>query len=130
MEKIPDNSMLVTMDVRSLYTNIPNKEGIEAVETTLKRKNIGTTIISTFLRLVLTLNNFVFNSQNYLQIKGCAMGTKCAPSYAKKLETKLYRKESDRQAYLHRKSEHPESLKRSIPFSQAFRLRRICSTNN
>ena len=82
MEKVPNNSILVTMDVRSLYTNIPNKEGIEAVETTLKRKNIGTTIISTFLRLVLTQNNFVFNSQNYLQIKGCAMGTKCAPSYA------------------------------------------------
>ena len=40
MEKIPDNSILVTMDVRSLYTNILNKEGIEAVETTLKRKNI------------------------------------------------------------------------------------------
>ena len=47
-----------------------------------------------------------------------------------KLETKLYRKESDRQAYLHRKSEHPESLKRSAPFSQALRLRRICSTSN
>ena len=47
-----------------------------------------------------------------------------------KLETKLYRKESDRQAYLHHKSEHPESLKRSIPFSQVLRLRHICSTNN
>ena len=82
MEKIPDSSIFLTMDVQSLYTNIPNKEGIEAVETTLKRKNIGTRIISTFLRLVLTLNNFVFNSQNYLQIKGCAMSTKCAPSYA------------------------------------------------
>ena len=46
-----------------------------------------------------------------------------------KLETKLYSKESDRQAYLHRKSEHPEPLKRSIPFSQALRLHRICSTN-
>ena len=46
-----------------------------------------------------------------------------------KLETKLYSKESDRQAYLHRKLEHPESLKRSIPFSQAVRFRRICSTN-
>ena len=31
---------------------------------------------------------------------------------------------------MHRKSEHPESLKRSIPFSQALRLRRICSSNN
>ena len=47
-----------------------------------------------------------------------------------KLETKLYRKESDRQAYLHRKSEHSESLKQNIPFSLALRLRRICSTNN
>ena len=82
MEKIPDNSILVTMDVRSLDTNIPNKEAIEAVETTFNRKSVGKRIFSTFLRLVLTLNNFVFNSQNYLQIKGCAMGTKCAPSYA------------------------------------------------
>ena len=47
-----------------------------------------------------------------------------------KLETKFYRKESDRQGYLHRKSEHVESLKRSIPFSQVLRLHRICSTNN
>ena len=82
MEKIPDNSILVIMDVGSLYANLPNKEGIEAAETTLKRKNIGRMIISTFLRLVLTLNNFVFNSRNYLQIKGCAVSTKCAPSYA------------------------------------------------
>ena len=52
---------------------IPNKEGIENVETTVKRKNIGTRMISTFLHLVLTLNNFVFNSQNYLQIKGAKL---------------------------------------------------------
>ena len=30
-EKIPDNSILVTINIRFLYTNIPNKEGIEAV---------------------------------------------------------------------------------------------------
>ena len=47
-----------------------------------------------------------------------------------KPETKLYRKESDRQASLHRKSEHPESLKRIISFSQALRICRICSTSN
>ena len=82
MEKIPDSSILVTMNVRSRYIIISNKERIQAVETTLKRKNIGTRIISTYLRLVLTLKNFVFNSQNYLQIKGCAMGTECAPRYA------------------------------------------------
>ena len=81
MEKIPESSILVTKDVHSLYTSISNKKRIEVMETTLK-KNLETRIISTFLRLVLTLNNFTFNSQNYLQIKGCAMGTKCARSYA------------------------------------------------
>ena len=45
MEKYPYNSIFVTMDIRSVYTNIPNKDGIEAVETTLKRKNIGTRFI-------------------------------------------------------------------------------------
>ena len=64
MEKNPDSNILVTMDELSLYTNILNKVGIPAVETTLKRKNIGKRIISIFLCLVLTLNNFVFNSQN------------------------------------------------------------------
>ena len=82
---VPVNSILVTMDVRSLYTSIPNNEGIAA---TKKRydsyihKTIPTKIITTFLALILTLNNFVFNSKFYLQIKGCAMGTICAPAYA------------------------------------------------
>ena len=35
-----------------------------------------------FLRLILALKNFVFNGINYLQKKGCAMGTKFAHSYA------------------------------------------------
>ena len=48
--------------------------------------------------------------------------------YAKhrqKLETKLYTKGTDRQPNLNRKSEHPESLKRNIPFPQTLHLRRI-----
>ena len=35
-----------------------------------------------FLKLILALTNFIFNGCNYLQTKGCAMGTKCAPCYA------------------------------------------------
>ena len=58
------------------------------------------------------------------------LGTVVYKTQSGKLETKTYRKESDRKAYLHRKSEHPKFLKRSIPFSQALRLRGICSTNN
>ena len=70
------------MNVRSLSTNISNNEGIKAVETTLKRKNLPTKAIISFLKLILTLSNFVFNSANFLQIKGCTMGTKCALIYA------------------------------------------------
>ena len=140
---------------------------------------------------------------NYLQKKGCAMGTKCAPSYANvfmgwfeekfifslltnlsdfylrfiddifliwnstkteidnflkqfnerhprikfeyenskteinfldttvfkvdnKLRTKLYVKPTDRQSYLHSKSECPNSTKKSIAYSQALRFNKIC----
>ena len=41
-----------------------------------------TTEITAFLWLILTLNNFIFNSMNYLQLSGVAMGTKCAVIYA------------------------------------------------
>ena len=75
---------MVTMDVRALYTNIPNDEGIQAVREKLNESPsiLPSRVITTFLSLILTLNNFIFNGINYLQILGCAMGTKCAPSYA------------------------------------------------
>ena len=41
-----------------------------------------TKVITALLVLILTLNNFIFNSRNYLQTKGCGMRTICAPSYA------------------------------------------------
>ena len=82
---VPPNSLLVTMDAKSLYTNIPNNEGIASMKKKYDhypKKTIPTKIITTFLALVLTLSNFIFNSKFYLQIKGCAMGTTCASSYA------------------------------------------------
>ena len=57
------------MDVRSLYTNIPNTAGISAVKRAFanySRKTTSTKVITTFLALILTLNNFVFNCINYL----------------------------------------------------------------
>ena len=83
IDRVSDDSYLVSLDVRSLYTNTPHKEGIEAVKQKLKKSkaSISIKVILTFLKLILTLNNFVFNGMNYLQKKGCSMGTKCAPSY-------------------------------------------------
>ena len=43
-------------------------------------------------------------------------------------QTTLYKKPTDRQNYIHSKSAHPFSLKKSIAYSQALRLKRICST--
>ena len=60
------------MDVKSLYTNIPNQEGIEAVNSYLKDSDKGnlTNVISAFLTLILTLNNFKFNDEHFIQING------------------------------------------------------------
>ena len=40
----------------------------------------------------------------------------------------IYRKETDRQNYLESRSEHPKLLKDSIPYSQALRKKRNCSS--
>ena len=45
------------------------------------------------------------------------------------IQTTSYRKPTDQQAFLHAKSEHPRSLKNSIPYSQALRLKTVCSTS-
>ena len=44
-----------------------------------------------------------------------------------KLYTKIYRKKKDRQTFFNINSEHPKSLKAIIPYSQALRIKRICS---
>ena len=84
IDHVSHYSYLGSLDVCSLYTSIPHKEGIESVKQKLKNSKPGISIkfILKFLKLILTLDNFVINSINYLQKKGCALGTKCAPSYA------------------------------------------------
>ena len=46
-----------------------------------QQKAAATKELTAFLTLTLTLNNFIFNSKFYLQIKDCGMGSACAPSY-------------------------------------------------
>ena len=208
--KVGTNDYLVTLDVSSLYTNINNTEGIEAIKSnktlkeTLKAPIIN--MISDLMLLVLTLNNFIFNGQHFHQIKGTAMGTRAAPNYANLfmgsfedkfiyksdymkyisffgrfiddicliwkgsesqlkeflhhlntvhpsikftseysltevnfldvilrkdikgyLSTDVYQKDTDTHNYLQRDSAHPEHSKKSIPYSQFLRLKRIVS---
>ena len=44
------------------------------------------------------------------------------------MQTILYKKPTDCQNYLHAKSAHPISLKKSNPDSQALRIKRVCLT--
>ena len=62
---------------------MPHKEGIEAVIQKLKKSKptISIKVALTFLKLILTLNNFVFDGIIISRKKGCAMGSKCAPNY-------------------------------------------------
>ena len=58
--EVPENSYLVTLDVESLYTSIPNSEGIKVVKiphVNFTKKAIATKVITIFLALILTLNN-------------------------------------------------------------------------
>ena len=203
--ELPEEAHLVTMDVKALY--IPNNEGLQALKEAMDKKqhkSVATTVIVTLMSLILTLNNFVFNDKNYLQIKGCAMGTICAPPFAnifmgkfeetfiypyiqnlcilylryiddlfliwtgtkeqfkdfvtnlnsqhpsikfsyqisdksidfldttvyiknRRLHTTIFTNPTDKQNYLHYKSEHPLPLKNNIPFGQILRIKQICS---
>ena len=206
---ITPDTLLVTMDVSSLYTNIPHKDGTDACRhylDTRQDQTPSTSFLCKLITLILTLNNFVFNSINFLQIQGTAMGTCMAPNYANlfmgklessflesctfkpllwlryiddifllwnegrdrlmefisaandfhptikftheisnsfihflditvhktddnRLETDLYSKPTTAHLYLHHSSCHPYHTKKSLPFSLAFRLLRICSTD-
>lgn len=87
--KVQKNTLLVSIDVKSLYTNIPHKEGIHAClhfikkyKTTLPNFTPNNKILETLLTFVLDNNYFEFNERLYKQMFGTAMGTKMAPPYA------------------------------------------------
>ena len=203
---LPPGTLLVTLDVSSLYTNIPHEEGITACEKFLNLRDHlvpSTADLCHLIRLILTMNSFSFNGNYYLQIHGTAMGTRMAPSFANlfmgklereflltqdvkprewwrfiddifaiwthgesllrhfieslnrhhptikftanwsaqavtfldttvylengRIRTDLHVKPTDKHQYLRMDSCHPIHCKASIPYSQALRLRRICS---
>ena len=83
--RIPKEALLVTIDVSSLYTNIPQDEGtsacLEAVEAS-QTTDLPTNILQALFNVVLKCNIFRFENSIYAQTQGTAMGTKMAPSYA------------------------------------------------
>ena len=86
--EIPPNCLIATMDVTSLYTNIPNDEGLRSalklLNTYRPQANVRPSNLNLvkLLEMVLKKNNFQFNGVHYLQVGGTAMGTKAAPGLA------------------------------------------------
>ena len=95
-----ETSVLVTFDVKSLYTSIPHAYGLEAINYWLDNfpENLHNRFNKSFIlegtKFVLENNNCTFDDAFYTQISGTAMGTIFAPTYATLtmgyLELKLY----------------------------------------
>lgn len=95
-QSIPDGYLLVTGDVKSLYTNMNIHRIIQTVRTTMAenpQNNRPDNEIMDLLEFTLTHNDFTFNNTQYLQIFGTAMGKKYAPALAN-----IYLAEFDNQA--------------------------------
>ena len=75
----------MTMDVTSLYANIPHVDGVDACSKFLndhRVTDISTDVLCSLISFILTHSNSVFDDHSYLQTSGTAMGTKMAPCFA------------------------------------------------
>ena len=78
--------VLIILDVSSLYTNIPQEEGIDVVcfyyeDHYGQKLPIPTSELRELMRLILKENYFKFNEKHFLQTHGIAMGTKMAIAF-------------------------------------------------
>ena len=78
---LPNNTLLVTLDVCSLYTNISHSNGLSVLKNKLPN-NETTSIILQLTKFILEHNHFKFQDEHYLQIKSTAMGPPMAAQYA------------------------------------------------
>lgn len=81
----PSECILCTIDVVSLYPSIPQKEGTESCLNMLEDHNLlpfPKEYVKPLFEFVLSCNVFCFAGQTYRQVKGTAMGTRMAPTYA------------------------------------------------
>ena len=85
--RIPEgeDTVLFTMDVKGLYTNIPKELGLEALRYYLDKREKKYPPTETVIKLaefVLTRNCMEFDGQFFKQILGTMMGTPFAVEYS------------------------------------------------
>ena len=83
-----EDTLLVTFDVVNLYTNIPHTFGLEALDYWLENHpeslhaRFNKEFVLECAKFILQNKNIKFNNEFYNQIKGAAMGTIFALTYA------------------------------------------------
>ena len=86
-ESVPYNTLLVSFDVVSLYTNISHDLGLNAIRNWLTKypnlihKRFSKELILESIKTILENNNFYFNDVMFNQVRGTAMGTRFASTY-------------------------------------------------
>ena len=86
--KLPTNTLIVTWDVVSLFTNIKHTEGLRSLENKLEMrltKKVPTDFIIKLMEVILKHNIFEFHDGLWKQEVGAAMGSPPVPSYANSL---------------------------------------------
>ena len=91
---MPKDTILATLDVKSLFTNIPHQEGmqycLEAIGNHYKPKTpLPLKYLDQMLKFILKNNYFIFDDIFYLQVHRTSMGTPFAPNYANIFMTKI-----------------------------------------
>lgn len=80
---VDESTLLASIDVEALYSSIPHEAGIKAVEYYLSSRDTQFhKFIIQLLRFVLEHNMFLFNGRLYHQLRGTAMSSACALTYA------------------------------------------------
>ena len=88
LKKNYEDTLLVTFDVLNLYTNIPHTFRLEVLDYWLENHSeslharFNKEFVLEFANFMLQNNNMKFNNEFYNQIKGTAMSTIFAPTYA------------------------------------------------
>ena len=104
-ETVTEDTLLVSFDVTSLYSNIPHELGRKALDFWLTKfsddidSRFKKDFILDSIQFILENNTFEFNNNSFIQILGTTMGTKFAPVYANLvlafLEETLYKNVED-----------------------------------
>ncbi len=83
--KLSQNAILVTFDVKALFTNIKHEDGLQCLQEQLcerKQPEVPQGYILKLMELILCQNIFSFHNSFWKQEVGAAMGSKPIPSYA------------------------------------------------